>query len=78
MNGLDREIFESIWVEQSGKETSQIRATLAALSIVDENGDRMFSPDDVEALGKKSYKALERVFAAAQELNGFNEDVEKN
>ena len=78
MNGADREVFETVWINQAGEETTQIRATLVALSIVDENGDRLFSPEDIEALGKKSCKALSRVFEVAQKLNGIGEDDVKN
>jgi hypothetical protein len=55
-----------------------VRARLAAASIVDENGARMFSDEEIEALGGKSAMALDRVFKAAQRLSGLApEDVEE-
>jgi len=57
---------------------ANVRARLCAISIVDETGKRMFSDEDVRALGRKSAAALDRVFAAAQRLSGLtDEDVEE-
>lgn len=44
---------------------------LCALSIVDEQGTRLFSDEDIEALGKKSAAAIDKIFDAADELNGI-------
>jgi hypothetical protein len=41
--------------------------------VVDEQGNRMFSEADIEALGRKSAAALERVCKVAQALNGIGE-----
>lgn len=46
-----------------------VRARLAALSIVDAEGHRQFSEDDVLALGEKDGAALHRVFEVAQRLS---------
>lgn len=55
-----------------------LRAKLVALTIVDEEGNRIFSQQDVNLLGKKSALALNRVFEVAQRLNGLKpEDVEE-
>lgn len=52
-------------------------AKLVARAIVDEQGNRVFSDQDIAALGKKSAAALERVFAVAQEMSGLSdEDIE--
>jgi len=46
--------------------------------ICDEEGNTVFTKKDIDALGKKSAKALDRCFAAAQKLNGLSaEDVEE-
>ena len=45
---------------------------------MDESGDRIFTDKDITALGKKSAAALDKVFSAARELNGFGDDIEKN
>jgi hypothetical protein len=55
-----------------------IRAKLVALTVVDEEGNRIFSDSDASALGKKSAAALDRVFEVAQRLSGLRpEDVEE-
>lgn len=58
------------------------RARLVALSVVDENGDRMFDDVDVLDLGKKSAQALDRVYEVAQRLSGLSkkdvEELQKN
>lgn len=55
-----------------------MRARLVALAIVDEEGRRVFTDNDVLALGGKSSRALQRVFEAASELSGIEDDaVEK-
>jgi hypothetical protein len=60
----------------------KLRATVCAMSIVDESGKRLFSESDIEALGRKSYKALDRVKTAAEKLNALTADevdeLEKN
>lgn len=81
LTGVGREVFENALADAQGDMSeSNIRATLAALSIVDEQGELMFSRNEVSALGKKSYKALDRVFNAAKALNGIGgvEDEIKN
>lgn len=52
------------------------RARLVALCAVDENGERLFSRKDVEALGEVSSTALDRVFRVAKRLSGLDETQE--
>ena len=60
----------------------EMRQRLAAHSMVDADGKRLFTADDVKALGRKSAAALERVVRIAQRLNGMTEadvaDLEGN
>jgi hypothetical protein len=54
-----------------------IRATFAVLILCDAQGARLFSDADAAALGKKSYRALSRVWAAGQKLHEISQaDVE--
>ena len=73
-----RDEFESSVVTATGTSISynsrNMTARLVALSIVDEKGERMFSDKDIKELGKKSAKALKRVFNAAQKLSAIGED----
>jgi hypothetical protein len=82
LTGAERDAFEQSIVETRGKNTRMnlrnIRAKLVALTVVDEDGNRIFSDEDAEALGKKSAAALDRIFAVAQRLSGLRpEDVEE-
>jgi len=78
MNGTERDTFEASIVQQRGKNASvnmaNIRAKLAAQTICNENGERLFTDADIKALGKKSAAALQRVFDIAQKLSGISGD----
>jgi hypothetical protein len=77
MSGADRDAFEQSLFETVGKDRRQnlnnARAKLVARCLVDEAGNRLFEESDIAALGRKSAKALDRVFEAAQRLNGLRE-----
>jgi hypothetical protein len=82
LTGGERDKFESDSVDQRGKSNKMnlinIRARLIALCSVDESGQRMFGDSEVTKLGSKSAAALDRLFQAAQELNGMTQkDVEE-
>jgi hypothetical protein len=49
-------------------------ALLCALCMRDENGERLFSSDDIDALDAKSAQALDRVFQVAQRLSGIGQE----
>ncbi len=78
LTGAERDAFEDSVVRQRGKTRElnlrNARARLVSLSLIDESGTRLFSDGDVEALGRKSAAALDRVFAAAQRLSGLTEN----
>lgn len=67
---------------KAGKPLKNFRASLAAMIVVDEKGDRAFADADAAALGKKSGKALDRIFDAFLKLNKMAKDeveeLEKN
>ena len=82
LTGAERDAFEQSIVEQRGKNTrmnlQNMRAKLVALTVVDEDGNRLFTDADAAALGKKSAAALTKVFEVAQRLSGLRaEDVEE-
>ena len=82
MTGTERDSFEASIVQQRGKNASvnmaNIRAKLAAWTICDEKGERLFTDKDAVKLGKKSASALQRVFDVAQRLSGISgDDVEE-
>lgn len=82
MTGAERDAFEkSILVEKRSKkgkvtretDTANMRAKLVAATMVGDSGLPLFSPYDVEELGKKSGAALQRVFEVACKLSGMTE-----
>jgi hypothetical protein len=79
MSGTDRDAFETAIFETKGDNTKQnfknLRAKLLVKTIVDEKGERIFTDADIEALGKKSAKALNRIFQVAQKLNGIGQEA---
>lgn len=81
MSGTQRDDYEASIIQQNGNDRkvnlSNARAKLVARCLIDESGALLFSSDDVRALGRKSARALERVFDKARELSGMSEqDVE--
>jgi hypothetical protein len=54
------------------------RARLLSLTVCDEAGVLLFSPEDVEALGEKNAAALDRIFDVAQRLSALRpQDLEQ-
>jgi ribosomal protein S21 len=83
MTGAERDAFEeSVMVTRGNNRELNLRnfrAKLVARSIVDPvTKERMFSDNEIVELGKKSARALQRVFEAALRLNGMTaESVEE-
>lgn len=81
ITGTARDAFEASLREGKGKNADvnlrNLRARLISLCVVDEDGKRMFSKEDVGRLGAKNAKPLDRLFDACTELIGMSEqDVE--
>ena len=83
LTASERDGFESSMIEQRGGKSKattlqNIRARFAVLTVVDEEGKRIFDDNDAEELGKKSAQVVDRLFSAAQKQNGMSaEDVEE-
>lgn len=75
LTGAERNDFEQSLVIKKGKDVDMnmknATAKLCALTMVDEEGKRLFSDADVEALGAKSGSALSRVYEVASRLSGL-------
>ncbi len=82
LTGEERDEYESSIVIGIGDGMSvnpvNMRAKLVAMSVVDENGERLFTMKDVKALGMKSGKALDRIVDAAQRLSGIDDAAMDN
>ena len=84
MTGAEREDFENAVVaaQKADGRVENLRATMLSMCIVDAAGNRLFTADDVAALGRKSGVALIRVFTEAQKLSALTAEeagaLEKN
>ena len=83
MTGTERDSFEQSILDSDRKANlKDIRAKLCSLTIVDAQGRRLFTNEDVQAIGGKSALVLDKIFAKSQALNGISqndvEDLEKN
>lgn len=83
ITGAERDKWESTLSDAKGKlSLENVRARLLALCICDDKGNPIFNPVDAVTLGRKSARALDRVFAVARKLNGIGkeelEDLAKN
>ena len=78
LTGTQRDAFEASVVKMNGTNKqynlTNLRARFVALCVVDADGKRLFSDQDVKQLGEKSATALERVWTAARKLSGMSED----
>ena len=82
MTGADRDAFEASMITTLPDGTrkpnmANMRAKLVALTVVDDAGNRVFDVTDVDRLALKSASALERVFNAAQRINGLGAQAEE-
>ena len=50
--------------------------TIVSICCVNEKGERIFTPEDVVRLAKKSFRALQRVQEVALEINGLKDVVQ--
>ena len=57
---------------QARERRENLWALVAALSLVDEHGERLFSDEDLPDLAKKNARALDRIFTVALRLNGLD------
>ena len=86
MSGRERDAYESSLVQVKGKSRSvnlvNLRARLAVLCLVDEEGKRVFTDGDADELGLGDCVELDKIYTAAREHNGLDkeelDDAEKN
>jgi len=80
MTGAERDAYESTLLSVKGTDVSldkggmtSARARICAMCMIDpETGKRLFTDNQVIDLGKKSGRALDRVFGVAQRLSGIS------
>jgi len=81
LTGTERDVFEESVNRKRKGEHVDIRGLKVSLLIkvlCDSNGVLLFTPADAPALNKKSAAVLDRLFQAAQRVNGMSkENVEE-
>ena len=55
--------------------TNNLTAELVCSTLVDEDGQRIFTDEDAAALGTKGAAVLSKLFAVAMRLSGLSEDT---
>lgn len=87
MTGAQRDAYEATLMtrDAAGKlevNTDNMRAKLLLVTLVDEQGNPLFTAEDLAALSGKNAGAIERLALVAQKLNGLNrtavDDAAKN
>lgn len=71
MTGAERDEFRAAIASEDGVPVGRFSAALLAATCIDENGDRLFSMEDMQALQAKSAKSLDAPAAVAMRLNGL-------
>lgn len=79
LTGTERDRFEVEVLGSTGKDRlKNARAKLVVLGTVDEEGNLLFAESDIEALGKKNSKALDRLFQVIRRESGLlDEDIDE-
>lgn len=83
MSGAERDRFElKVQASMDNQSQANVRAALCASAMCSKDGKRLFTDNQVAALGAKSGVALDRVFAVARRVNKVSDDdlkeLEKN
>lgn len=80
LTAAERDAYETSIVQQRGKNVElnrqNIRAKLVVLTVVDQDGNRLFADTDVRKLGEKSAAAVDLLYGTASRLAGLSKDDE--
>lgn len=73
MTGAERDVWENSLRPDSetGDRPHNVRAMALTRAIVDEKGGRIFSQEDIKALGMKSSAPISRCFAKLMDISGI-------
>lgn len=75
MSAKDRDEIENSINLHSGKiDYRDLKVRYAAYSIIGEDGEKLFTSEDVDALSQKSGKALDKIFKQVEKLNYFSDE----
>ena len=81
MTARERTAFEKTFAGKNGQtidaRVQEFRERLVVACCKDDNGQAIFLPEDVQAIGQKRADVLERIVNVEQRLSGFTrEDIE--
>ena len=78
MTEADRSKIEASVIQQNGSNQSvnmeRYKVKIVVASLVDEEGKRLFTQKNIDALRQKSARPINRIVNAAQKLNGISDD----
>lgn len=78
MTGTDRDAYEAAMITQRGKRSTvnleNMRAKLVARCLVNPDGTRVFTDDEIGHVGQMRADLLDRLYAVAQRLSGLREE----
>lgn len=78
MTGAERDEFEKSCRDVKGRLRGNTRARLAVRTVINEDGSRVFSDDDIQTVGRIRVDVLQKIFNLAQKLSGISDaDVEE-
>ena len=66
-----RDRLESVFT--TGGDRTNVRALIAVMCTVDQDGNRLFTDVDIELLADKNAKALDRIFEAVMKVSGLSD-----
>ncbi len=73
MNAKEKGAFDMQFVKKGEHDVTkqrQMRERMLVACCIDDSGNRLFSVEDVAALGLQSVFIIDRIFAACQRVNG--------
>lgn len=73
MTGLERGEYEDIAAGLNDGAANQLKkmAAIIVFTIADENGERIFGADDIDAVSKKGFSTLNHLFAESLKVNAL-------
>lgn len=78
MGGVGRDEFEVMTTLQGDMNLHNARAKLLAVTLCDKDGNFLFTPEDVEALGELDAESIAFLYNEASRLNFFSDkDIEE-
>jgi hypothetical protein len=83
LTAAERDQFEQGLVERTPDggvrtKTKNFKAGFVARIVVDEDGNRVFGDEDIDALGEKNANVIDRLWDKGRELSGMLREAEVN